>query len=79
MDTYCKDWMQKEEGVSTTNSDDPPSLYAPSVALSDSLLNETSVSCNHALVTVSVPKITKMSQKGRGIQITKDYSNTVFM
>ena len=41
--TYCKDWMDKQQGVSSTNSDVPPSLYAPSVAISETLMDVTSV------------------------------------
>ena len=71
---YCKTWMQKQDGISTNNWDAPPSLYASSVALSDSLLNITSVSRNVS------PNITpgKDTKQGRGIT-GKDYSNTVFM
>ena len=73
----CKDWMQKEEGVSTNNYDAPPSLYAPSVALSDSLLDMTSVSRNVSPMTVD-KDIKKSPDKGRAIG-GKDYSNTFFM
>ena len=41
---YCNEWMHNEKGVSSTNIDKPPSLYEPSVQLSDSLLDITSIS-----------------------------------
>ena len=41
---YCNDRMKRNSGVSITNSDQPPSLNEPGVALSDSLLDLTSVS-----------------------------------
>ena len=74
-DKYCKDWIYKSDGVSTNNSDAPPSLYAQSVAMSDSLMDITSVSRN------VYPTIERKYEQGRGITNTntKDYSNTVFM
>ena len=71
--TYCSDWIVKNDGVSTNNADAPPSLYDPSVALSDSLMNITSVSRN----------IPKSPQKGKKNTLAttslKKYANTVFM
>ena len=42
----CSKWMQNETGISTNNNDVAPSLYEPSVTLSGSLLDVTSVSHN---------------------------------
>ena len=67
---YCEDWMKKEQGVSTTNSNAPPSLYNASIALSDSLLDITSVSRNDPNLATT---------KGRGFKTSKDYSNVNFM
>ena len=76
-DKYCKEWMDKQEGVSTKNYDAPPSLYAQSVALSDSLLDITSVSRNVSPVNVNDTKT--IPKKGMGIKTVTDYSNTQFM
>ena len=71
---YCTDWIVKSDGVSTNNSDAPPSLYAPSVALSDSLLNTTSIS-----------RTPCQSSQNKGKEMSKAttnfdrYKNTVFM
>ena len=72
--TYCNEWMKREEGVSTENSDPPPSLYNSTISFSDSLLDVTSVSrnMNAQKNAQSVPK------SGRGIDVEK-YKNTVFM
>ena len=43
---YCTEWMATQSGVCTNNSDVAPSLYEPTVELSESLLNVTSVSRN---------------------------------
>ena len=43
---YCKGWVQQQQGVSTNNGDAPPSLYASSINLADSLMDITSVSRN---------------------------------
>ena len=76
-DKYRNDWIKKEEGVSTNNCDAPPSLYVPSVALSDSLMDITSVSRN---VTPVINKDHKHNpQPGRSIITGHDYNNTKFM
>ena len=77
-ENYCSDWITKNSGVSTTNNHSPPSLYEPSVALSNSLLNVTSVSRNAS--PENVQNRTKNSTPtGRGIIDSKKYENTVFM
>ena len=77
-ENYCSDWITKNSGVSTNNTDAPPLLYEPSVVLSDSLLNVTSVSRNAS--PEKVQKGTKNSTPtGRGIIDSKKYENTVFM
>ena len=43
-ESYCKTWMQNEDRIKTENAEPPPSLYASSVTLSESLLDTTSVS-----------------------------------
>ena len=53
----------------------PPSIYAPSVALSDSLLNTTSVSKNGS----PQAKKQKIQKVGSGITSNKYPENTVFM
>ena len=58
---YCADWMDNQEGISTTNSDPPPSLYASSVSLNDSLLDETSISRNKPLPS-KVPNHKKLDR-----------------
>lgn len=68
---YCKDWMAHEDGISSTNSDIPPSLYAPSLNFSDSLLDLTSISRNN---------INKGEDtKSRGIDRFDSYKNIKFM
>ena len=76
-DKYCKDWMQKCEGVCTNNYEPPPSLYAPSVALSTSLMDITSVQ-----FPPIVPRIETNQKKHEhvgGIANIKDFRNTKFM
>ena len=68
--------MAKEYGVPTDNCDVPPSLYAPSVALSDSLLDVTSVSHN---VSPFPHTQTKRESLGRGISTYNKYQNTAFV
>ena len=65
---YCQKWVQNETGVSTKNEDAPPSLYEPSIALGDSLLDITSVSRNIPTPEPKKPKyMNNVSEKGRGI------------
>ena len=71
---YCSDWIEKNEGVCTNNLDAPPSLYEPSVALSDSLLNVTSVSRN-----VTPQAETKGKTLPKATTSLEKYKNTVFM
>ena len=73
--TLCSAWMAKEDGVSTNNTDEPPSIYEPSLALSDSLLDVTSVSRNPPQ-TKNILK--KKDTVGRGINF-ESYKNTSFM
>ena len=73
---YCQDWMQKEQGVSTTNSDAPPSIYEPSLILSKSLLDVTSISRNEPTNTA---KSDPSKNTGRPVNNYDSYSNTVFM
>ena len=75
---YCTDWMKKCDGVSTTNSDVAPSLYAPSVAMSDSLMNVTSVSRNVSPVAVSLNTKPNLFEKGRGINNLNTFKGMVF-
>ena len=73
---YCKDWVENESGISSTNSDVPPSLYASTVNMSDSLLDITSVSRN-----VQYPKSQTKGEetKNRANDRFDSYKNTVFM
>ena len=73
---YCTDWMSKQHGISMTNCDAPPSLYAPSVALSDSLSDVTSVLCN-APPQTSYPK--PKLNLGKGINFSTKNENMTFM
>ena len=43
---HCIEWMGENSGICTNNGEEAPSLYAPSVKLSDSILDVTSVSRN---------------------------------
>ena len=70
---YCTAWMSNENGVSTTNTDIPPSLYEPSILLSKSLLDVTSVSRN-----VSKPQ-PKLPKTGRGKISNPAFDNVTFM
>ena len=72
--TYCSDWMKKNDGVSTNNIDAPPSLYEPSVTLSDTLLNLTSISCN---ASPAVPKTGK--DLNAATASLNKHKDTVFM
>ena len=75
--TLCTEWIKNESGVCTNNGDEPPSLYAPSAALSDSLLDITSVSRN--IKPVAVKSTQKYSNSGMGIKNENKHSNTTFM
>ena len=76
-DNYCKDWMEKHDGINTNNVEAPPSLYAPSLDMSMSLMDITSVSRNLQPETGYDTKIN--NKTGRGITNSKDYNNTQFM
>ena len=71
---YCSEWMKKEEGISHTNSDMPPSLYEPSVDLSQSLLDVTSMSRNEACKNNQ-----NFPQQGRGTQTKSGLDNVMFV
>ena len=70
---YCNSWVQKQAGVCTNNNDKAPTLYEPSIDLSKSLLDTTSISCN---VPPPNPNIQK---KKTGFNNFEKYKNTVFM
>ena len=71
---YCNDWIERNEGVSANSMDAPPSLYEPSVALSDSLMNITSISQN---ACPNDPK--KGNKKNSATASLNKYENTSFM
>ena len=68
--------MMEHKGVSTNNTDKPPSLYEPSVNFSNSLLEVTSISRNIPALKTQNPI---QKDKGRGITTFLDYKNTKFM
>ena len=70
--SYCNEWVKKERGVSTTNTDVAPSIYDTTVALSDSLLDLTSISRN-------VPPPKNEIGRANAKEQIKGYNNTVFM
>ena len=73
-ESYCNDWVKKENGISTNNFDTAPSLFDSTVDISPSLLDITSVSCN-------VPPVKKMFPTTKGSVTTSvaKHSNTKFM
>ena len=73
---YCNDWVQNESGVSTNNTDIAPSIYAPSISLSDSLLDVTSISRS---VPSPVENVQKKAKHGLSSTKVDAYANTVFM
>ena len=74
--SYCKTWMQNEDGISPDNNDPPPSLYTSSVTLSDSQLDTTSISCN-----INAKNYPNTGEKKTKISSNRfeSYQNTEFM
>ena len=75
--TYCSNWMKTQDGVSTENTDIPPSIYDSSVDFSNSLLDITSISHN---LPQQAPKKSSSEKICRGInKICMKHENTKFM
>ena len=74
--SYCSEWMQQEHGVSTTNSDVPPSLYGSSIHLSESLLDVTSISRN---IPPKINSDKHQNKIGMLMNMLANHSNTVFV